>query len=190
MISTDTSQTFWKCHTKTSWYWFMKTVWHTPNLITSRHDTAFCTGTILVMLNCHYSLKAMKSTFKPCIHHWIQNLFFLSNIACICHYKKNGQKCVQEPLLRFLPHRHACVNTFDSFSSVQIPAWYQWPGLGSSKVLVLGTWCKISSTWYLLVLDTLKFKSTWYLLVLEGKVLYTCPSTFKYFCQIKMYIQT
>ena len=64
------------------------------------------------------------------------------------------------------------------------------PGLGSSKVLVLGTWCKISSTWYLLVLDTLKFKSTWYLLVLEGKVLGTCPSTFKYFCQINMYIHS
>ena len=58
------------------------------------------------------------------------------------------------------------------------------PGLGSSKVLVLGTWCKILSTWYLLVLDILKFKSTWYLLVLEGKVLDTCPSTFKYFCQL------
>ena len=45
------------------------------------------------------------------------------------------------------------------------------PGLGSSKVLVLGTWCELSSTWYLLVLDLLKFKSTWYLLVLE------CQST-------------
>ena len=64
-------------------------------------------------------------------------------------------------------------------------------GWGQVKYLylVLGTWCKISSTWYLLVLDTLKFKSTWYLLVLEGKVLDTCPSTLKYFCQINMYIQ-
>ena len=64
-------------------------------------------------------------------------------------------------------------------------------GWGQVKYLylVLGTWCKISSTWYLLVLDTLEFKSTWYLLVLEGKVLGTCPSTFKYFCQINMYIQ-
>ena len=65
-------------------------------------------------------------------------------------------------------------------------------GWGQVKYLylVLGTWCKILSTWYLLVLDTLKFKSTWYLRVLEGKVLDTCPSTFKYFCKIKMYIQT
>ena len=66
--------------------------------------------------------------------------------------------------------------------------WNQ-PGLGSSKVLVLGTWCKISSTWYLPVLDTLKFKSSWYLLVLEGKVLDACPSTFEYFCQINMFIE-
>ena len=42
-------------------------------------------------------------------------------------------------------------------------------GLGSSKVLVLGTWCKLSSTWYLLVLGLLKFKSIWYLLVLDGQ---------------------
>ena len=68
---------------------------------------------------------------------------------------------------------------------------YVGQGWGQVKYLylILGTWCKISSTWYLLVLDTLKFKSTWYLLVLEGKVLGTCPSTFKYFCQINMYIQ-
>ena len=39
-----------------------------------------------------------------------------------------------------------------------------------------------------LVLDA-KSLSTWYLLVLEGKVLDTCPSTFKYFWQINMYIQ-
>ena len=43
------------------------------------------------------------------------------------------------------------------------------PGLAWSKVLVLGTWCRLSSTWYLLLLGLLKFKSTWYLLVLEGQ---------------------
>ena len=42
--------------------------------------------------------------------------------------------------------------------------WLPWlqmafsTGLGSSKVLLLGTLCKILITWYLLVLDTLKFK--------------------------------
>ena len=44
-----------------------------------------------------------------------------------------------------------------------------------AKYRVLGTY---------LVLDTLKFKSTWYLLVLGGKILDTCPSTPKYFCQL------
>ena len=44
-------------------------------------------------------------------------------------------------------------------------------GWGQVKYLylVLGTWCKLSSTWYLLVLDLFKFKSTWYLLVLDGQ---------------------
>ena len=42
-------------------------------------------------------------------------------------------------------------------------------GLGSSKVLVLGTWCKISSTWYLTLWNSKVFgtctwrQSTWYL---------------------------
>ena len=44
-------------------------------------------------------------------------------------------------------------------------------GWGQVKYLylVLGTWCKLSSTWYLLILDLFKFKSTWYLLVLDGQ---------------------
>ena len=56
-------------------------------------------------------------------------------------------------------------------------------GLESSKYLylILETWCKILSTWYLFVLDPSKFKSTWYL---RTKVLDTGPKTFKYLCQI------
>ena len=59
-------------------------------------------------------------------------------------------------------------------------------GLGSSKVLVLGTWCKLSSTWYLLVLDLLKFKSTctWWPKYLIHNVL---VQVLKYFCQINKY---
>ena len=81
------------------------------------------------------------------------------------------------------------METFSTLLAICVgnsPGTGEFQGWGQVKYLylVLGTWCKISSTWYLLVLDTLKFKSTWYLLVLEGKVLDTCPSTFKYFCQI------
>ena len=59
-------------------------------------------------------------------------------------------------------------------------------GWGQVKYLylVLGTWCELSSTWYLLVLDLLKFKSTWYLLVLDGQSTWYLS---KYFCQINKY---
>ena len=49
--------------------------------------------------------------------------------------------------------------------------FYILQGWGQVKYLylVLGTWCKLSCTWYLIVLGLLKFKSNWYLLVLDDQ---------------------
>ena len=114
---------------------------------------------------------------------YVQRVTLSTSVYIIQNYNKPG-KSNKDSFLNIV-----ILHFYHIYIRLYISLFYIRSGLGSSRVLVLGTWCKISSTWYLLVLDTLKFKSTWYLLVLEGKVLDTCPSTFKYFCQINMYIQ-
>ena len=85
------------------------------------------------------------------INHWCSSLGFFFSV----HFDVTGTRNTFQRIWKMYNIKH--------FNSEQ--------GWGQVKYLylVLGTWCKLSSTWYLLVLDLFKFKSTWYLLVLDGQ---------------------